>query len=229
MTLTFPLTEDNKPLPSTPAAAKAAGVTHYFTGKPCPRGHVAPRYASTAACTACAFEKVMEAAARDPEKKNAIARRCYHKHRDKNIERMRRYSAEKPQWFVESVARYRAANLSTLYAKTAAWRAANPGKVSASFKAWAEANPTKLREKSMRRHASKLRATPAWLTDTHVAEMEAFYAEAARLTAETGIPHEVDHIIPLRSNRACGLHVPCNLQVLTSKANRSKGNRLPLD
>ncbi len=40
-------------LPSTRADAKAQGQTRYFSGKPCARGHVAPRYASTGQCTAC--------------------------------------------------------------------------------------------------------------------------------------------------------------------------------
>lgn len=38
---------------ATSRAAKAAGDAYYFTGKPCRRGHVAKRFASTRHCVQC--------------------------------------------------------------------------------------------------------------------------------------------------------------------------------
>lgn len=38
------------------AEAKARGLTRFFTGKPCQRGHVADRWTATKACVVCAKE-----------------------------------------------------------------------------------------------------------------------------------------------------------------------------
>ena len=73
------------------------------------------------------------------------------------------------------------------------------------------------------RRASRIRATPQWCDK---AAIIALYCEAQRLTEETGIQHEVDHIIPLRGKGVCGLHIPQNMQILTRTENRRKHNRL---
>jgi 5-methylcytosine-specific restriction endonuclease McrA len=79
--------------------------------------------------------------------------------------------------------------------------------------------------KMAKRRATKLLATPKWLTDENKAEMQAIYVKCTQLTKETGISHHVDHIIPLKGKTVTGLHVPWNLQILTATENISKGNR----
>ena len=64
---------------------------------------------------------------------------------------------------------------------------------------------------------------PAW---ANKAAILAIYKEAARLTRETGIKHQVDHIIPLRGENVQGLHVENNLQILTASQNRRKSNKV---
>lgn len=77
-----------------------------------------------------------------------------------------------------------------------------------------------------RRRANKLNATPWWLTKEHKSQIATIYMESALITAETGIKHEVDHIVPLCNKDVCGLHAPWNLQIIPAYKNRKKSNSL---
>jgi hypothetical protein len=76
------------------------------------------------------------------------------------------------------------------------------------------------------RRAMKLKATPSWLTDEHIKQMESLYIKRDELRLEDGIIYHVDHVVPLISETVCGLHVPWNLQVITASDNLTKGNRV---
>lgn len=160
-------------LPASRKDAIATGAIHYFTGKPCKRGHVASRWASGGHCAEC-----------EREYKNSPEYRKHLREYQKSP-KMREYQRE-----------------------------------------WDKAPERRkyMLEFSQRRDASKRNATPSWLTSAHIDSMRAVYAEAARLTRETGIPHHVDHIVPLTHPDVQGLHCPWNLQVLPALENLSKGN-----
>lgn len=66
-------------------------------------------------------------------------------------------------------------------------------------------------------------ATPKWVNWPR--DIKPFYAQAAKLYEETGIPHDVDHIVPITHPLVCGLNVPANLQVITAGENRKKSNK----
>lgn len=73
------------------------------------------------------------------------------------------------------------------------------------------------------RRASKARATPPW---ADLAAIKKLYAEARRLSLETGQKFEVDHIHPLKGKTSCGLHVHWNLQIILREENRKKHNKV---
>ena len=64
--------------------------------------------------------------------------------------------------------------------------------------------------------------TPSWVDDSKIL---AIYEQAAKMTEETGILDEVDHVDPINHHLVCGLHCPENLQIITKDENREKNNR----
>ncbi len=72
------------------------------------------------------------------------------------------------------------------------------------------------------RHIKAVRARPRWADRKAIAEK---YRLAREATHRSGIPHSVDHIVPLNSRVVCGLHVETNLRIVPSSDNSRKGNR----
>lgn len=91
---------------------------------------------------------------------------------------------------------------------------------------WNRKNIGRRRSYYAARRARILQATPPWVDSAEIAKI---YAEAERISRETGVPHEVDHYFPLVGRSSCGLHVPWNLQIIPKTANRRKSNREPLE
>lgn len=90
---------------------------------------------------------------------------------------------------------------------------------------WRKLNPDKhnFLTTAYKRHVK--RATPSWLTETQKGQTEHMYFMSREAYLMTGEQYHVDHIIPLRGETVCGLHVPWNLQVLPSDLNLKKSNR----
>ena len=108
-------------------------------------------------------------------------------------------------------------------------------------KVWAENNPEACKKKAKKHRqspngkvyyrakcaafrASKLNATPKWLTKDHWEQIKLFYQHAKECEMLTGDKYHVDHVVPLNGENVSGLHVPWNLQVLPADINIAKSN-----
>jgi len=120
---------------------------------------------------------------------------------------------------------YRRDNPDKVRAWAKKWVDDNPDKRKASVKKWEKNNRGNVAARGAKRRATKLKATPEWLTPEQLSEIQQHYWLAKDLQSVTGEVYHVDHIIPLQGENVCGLHVPWNLQVLPADINFSKGNR----
>jgi hypothetical protein len=67
----------------------------------------------------------------------------------------------------------------------------------------------------------KLR-TPPW---SNLEEIRKIYEKCMEISSSTGIPYNVDHIIPLRGKEVCGLHTINNLRIIPKIDNQRKTNK----
>lgn len=195
--------------------AKKSGLKHYFTGKPCKRGHVALRQTSALRCMECAKE-IQAERMKDPEKRAKqikIITAYNKKRRATDLEFKQRDNEYRKEWTRKKLQdpEYAAKVLKQSRIASAKRRSANPS-----------AN----RFKATNYKISKYKRIPSWLTKEDRLKMKSVYAmrDWLNFTVPNG-NYQVDHIIPLRGQFVSGFHVPTNLQIIRGSDNARKGNR----
>ena len=179
------------------------------------------REMNTKVCCKCKEVKTLDGFSKDKAKKDGHHSKCKACKKEYNA----KCYAANPERIKEKNAKWCASNPEKKRESNDKYYAANPEKIKEYQAEYRAANPEKGRAKNSNRRAAKSKAIPSWLTQEDWQAMEAIGKEADRLTKETGIKYEVDHIHPLRGKLICGLQCPDNLQILTKSQNCSKGNR----
>lgn len=193
--------------------AKALGMPRYFNGKPCARGHVCERNTCNKKCVQCRRDEQNARNAR-PERK--VSRAAYDRQRWENDRE--RLEAKNRRYYVQ--------NADAVNAQKRGYWAENRDRMAIARSHWTAGNRHVIRHHNAARKQHVERATPPW---ADMAAIAAVYAEAERLARETGTPHHVDHVIPLRGKIVYGLHVQGNLRPLPWSANLAKWNKLPAE
>ena len=192
---------DTTNLPKTRKEAQDSGAKYYFTGGPCKYGHIAPRK-TKGACVECIKIEWQQAA-----EKRADYFREYNRREDVKDRKNEWYEANREQ--VIQAAATRPLEVKRVYQK-----------------AWKERNTVWVRADTKARRRKHRLATPKWLTREQKGQIRELYKIAITMTKTTGEQYVVDHIVPLRSEFVCGLHVPWNLRVIPRQENLLKSNKL---
>jgi hypothetical protein len=192
-------------------------------------------------CKSCNSARALKWHSANVERVNARERAFYAKDPSKSSEKNKKWRKENPEKVTASNRkRWKNRDIEKTKEKDNAWRKSNPDKASVNSKRdyeknkekrkpvrrkWEQANKGKRRAIVAKRRAAKLQATPKWLTKEQLLDIQTIYIEADRLSRETGVPREVDHVVPLQGKNVCGLHVSWNLEILTKEENARKHNK----
>jgi len=180
----------------SPKEAKQLGLKTYFTGLPCKRGGTAERRLNGDCLCDACVDFTRQ-----------LKARWAVENKDKNTA-WRNANAEK---MVEYKKKYAANNKEAIKHRIREWGRNNPDKVLANTR---------------KRQTSKINAVPKWYGEfDSFVNIEAIKLAKLREKA-TGFKWHVDHMIPLQSKVACGLHCASNLQVIPERLNCVKRNEM---
>lgn len=103
-------------------------------------------------------------------------------------------------------------------------RARTSGKGYEYVKRRRAANPEMVKAENAKRRAARRNACPPWVLKNEVSKV---YFACEILNQITGKPHNVDHVMPLKAETLCGLHVPGNLRAVPRRINLRKRCKIP--
>ena len=197
--------------------AKNAGLRHYFTGNPCPKGHVSKRYVSGGHCFDCIKEKTKK-------------RKVWHSEwQKKNKEKCIKYSAEyrkrNPGSGAKYMAKLRLKKRKELQERERKIYQKNKQKFAKKGKIYRKNNP-----EIFATHARNRRALLKGSEGTHTKEeilnlLKKQNYKCANCLKNTQKFYTADHIICLKKG---GSNYIGNIQILCTSCNSKKGTLDPI-
>lgn len=185
-------------------------------------------------CYKCKKNKIYDCFSKQKDKKDGFSGICKiccnikgkqyrENNKEKNKKRHKIYTLNNKEKIQKYHRQYYRLNKQKYYENNKKWANNNRQKMRELWRKNACKPETKHRRRinEARRRATKLKATPNWLTIGQLEEIKKIYNNCP-------IGHHVDHVIPLRGKIVCGLHVPWNLQYLTKLENVKKNNKVIL-
>jgi 5-methylcytosine-specific restriction endonuclease McrA len=179
--------------------AKEAGLTKYFTGKPCLRGHIAERYVGCGKCTDC------QAIYLDKYRKN---------NREKYLSRLRDYHQRNRERVLSRQRDYYEKNSEQLREKT---------------RNYFKENPEVKRKHERKRRAQKAGTDGLGLDFCEEKALRMQRGRCASCQDKVGganKKYHVDHIVPLSRG---GSNESTNLQILCVECNLRKSAKDPIE
>ena len=187
---------------------------------------------NTKICTGCSEEKSFSEFGKkstgrfglNPRCKSCISERDRKARSRNNAARRKRYNTDEEyrQKVLSQNKKWTSNNLEHRLEYLTGWKKNNPEKMKKYWDTHYDKHKEKYLENGSTRDKRVKERTPAW---ANLEDIRKVYALAKKISKKTGVPHEVDHIIPLNGENVSGLHVFENLQIITKEENRSKSNK----
>ena len=173
------------------------------------------------ACKKCGEVKPLEKFKVDSRNKSGRAGNCKECHSAD----YRKYCEDNRDKELARGKKYREDNRDVIAASYRKYYAENRDKKLASQKKYDAENPEKNAAKTAKYRAALLEQIPSWSNDDDLEAIKKVYENCRLMSILTGIPHEVDHIIPLQGEDIRGFHHSTNLAIISADENRSKSNK----